>query len=266
MHFILKRIGLALITVILVSILSFLMFSILPGDPVTYILGTEASPEQIAALREELGLNKSIPVRYITWLGSFLSGKNLYSIRFYGSSVSDMINERLVVSAAIALLSLFFILIISIPASLAGSGRAGSIIDRILNPMTAFGISIPGFFLALILIWIFGISLRLFVVGIYIDYRENFFGFITSLFFPALAVAIPNAAVLTKFLRSAILREQESYYVRTALIKGAGHLRVLYRHVLRNALVTSVTVFGMIIAEVFSGSIIIEQVFNIPGI
>ena len=266
LHFILKRTGLALITVILVSLVSFLMFSIVPGDPVSFILGTEATPQQIAALREEFGLDRSIPHRYFSWLGSFISGKNLYSIRFYGSPVAEMIMERLPVSVTMALLSLFFILLIAIPASLFPAGSPGSTGDRILHSTTAVGISIPGFFLALIFTWVFGISLKLFTPGIYIDYRDDFAGFLACLCFPALAIAVPNAAVLTKFLRSAIQRELESDYVRSAQSKGASPSRILFRHVLRNALVTSVTVFGMIIAEVFSGSIVIEQVFNIPGI
>ena len=266
MYFIVKRTGLALITVFLVSLLSFLMFSVIPGDPVSYILGTEASPEQVSLLREELGLDKSIPNRYITWLGNFISGKNINSIRFRGESISSMINVRLPVSATMALLSLFFILVLSVPASLFSAGRPGSLADRIVNSLNALCISIPGFFLAVIFTWVFGISLKLFIPGVYVDYRENFVGFIACLCFPALAVAVPNAAMLTKFLRSALLKELEKPYVRTIQSKGAGFSRILHRHVLRNALVTSVTVFAMIIAEVFSGSIVIEQVFNIPGI
>ena len=266
LHFIFKRTGLALITVILVSVLSFIMFDVLPGDPATYILGTEASAEQIEALREELGLTGSLPSRYINWMGNFISGKNLNSIRFYGRAVDEILKERLPVSFTMALLSLFFILLISVPASLLPAGRSGGITDRFVNAMTAVGISIPAFFLALIFTWVFGITLKLFIPGGYVDYRENFTGFIACLCFPALAVAVPNAAILTKFLRSALHRELESDYIRTARSKGAPYSRVLFRHALRNALVTSVTVLGMIIAEVFSGSIVIEQVFNIPGI
>jgi ABC-type dipeptide/oligopeptide/nickel transport system permease component len=117
-----------------------------------------------------------------------------------------------------------------------------------------------------VLIWIFGIGLRLFTAGVYVDYRESFGGFIRCLLFPALAIAIPNAAILTKFLRSSLFKEQRSDYVRTARSKGASASYTLRRHALHNALVPSITVLGMIIAEILSGSIIIEQVFTIPGI
>ncbi|HCC36476.1 MAG TPA: ABC transporter permease [Treponema sp.] len=266
MHFILKRTGIALVTVFLVSVLSFLMFAVLPGDPVSYALGTNATEEQAEALREEAGLNMSVPRRYINWLGNFLSGGDIYSFRFRGNSVSAMIQERLPVNLALAFLSLFFILIITIPASVLSARRPGGAIDRLINIFAAFGVSIPGFFLGIIFIWIFGITLKLFTPGVYIGYRENFFGFLFGLSFPALAIAIPNAAMLVKFIRAALIRELKSDYARTAFSKGASFSRVLYHHALRNALVTSVTVLGMIIAEIFSGSIVIEQVFTIPGI
>jgi ABC-type dipeptide/oligopeptide/nickel transport system permease component len=176
-----------------------------------------------------------------------------------------MIRSRLPVSFSLAALSLFFVLIIAVPASLFSVRREGGFVDRLINTLTAINISVPGFFLGVILIWIFGVGLRFFSPGIYVDYRENFGGFLACLFFPALAIAIPNAAVLVKFLRSSLFRELRSDYVRTALSKGAGVKRVLYHHALRNALVPSITVLGMIIAEIFSGSIVIEQVFTIPG-
>jgi ABC-type dipeptide/oligopeptide/nickel transport system permease component len=132
--------------------------------------------------------------------------------------------------------------------------------------MTAAGISIPHFFLGVLFIWIFGIGLRMFSAGTFIDYRTSPSGFIGCLIFPALAIAIPNAAMLTKFLRSSLFKEQRSDYVRTARSKGAGVSYALRRHALRNAVIPSITMLGMIIAEVFSGSIIIEQVFAIPGI
>jgi ABC-type dipeptide/oligopeptide/nickel transport system permease component len=127
-------------------------------------------------------------------------------------------------------------------------------------------VSVPNFFLGVLFIWIFGIGLRLFSAGVYVDYRTDFAGFIHSLLFPALAIAIPNAAILAKFLRTSLIKEQRSDYVRTARGKGASASYTLRRHVLRNALVPSITVMGMIIAEILSGSIVIEQVFAIPGI
>jgi ABC-type dipeptide/oligopeptide/nickel transport system permease component len=132
--------------------------------------------------------------------------------------------------------------------------------------VTAVNISFPSFFLAVLFIWIFGILLKLFIPGSYISYSENIPAFLAYLVFPAIAIALPNAAILVKFLRSSISRALRSDYVRTARSKGAGTYTILYRHVLKNAIIPAVTVMGMIVAEVFSGSIVIEQIFAIPGI
>ena len=266
MRFILRRLAAALAALFLVSALSFLAFSVIRGDPASLILGTGATPEQLAALREELGLNRSVPARYLAWLGNFLTGSLGNSVRFRGEAISAMILDRLPVSAALALLSLLFVVLISLPLSLVSVRREGAPLDRLVNTFTALSISVPGFFLGVVFIWIFGVVLRLFSPGVYVDYRENFAGFIGCLFFPALAIAIPNAAVLTKFLRSSLFKEQRSDYVRAARSKGADFSLTLRRHALRNALVPSITVLGMIVAEVFSGSIVIETVFTIPGI
>ncbi|MDR2596384.1 MAG: ABC transporter permease [Treponema sp.] len=266
MIFIIKRIVIALITMFLVSVFCFLVFSVIRGDPASLMAGTEASSEQLEALREEMGLNRNISIRYIDWLFNFLSGNQLNSYRYRGESVSLLIKQRLPVSFSLALLSLFFILLISIPLSLLTVGRKGSYVDYIVNFFTAAGISAPGFFIGLLFIWIFGFTFKLFVPGMYIDLKENFFAFLGCLCFPALAIAVPNSAVMVKFLRGSLFIELNSDYVRTAKSKGADSLYILRRHVLKNAVIPAITVFGMIIADVFSGSIIIENVFSVPGI
>jgi len=225
-----------------------------------------ASKEQIELLREELGLNRNVFIRYFEWLGSFLSGNFGNSYSFQRESISALISQRLPITITLALLSLVFILVISLFVSLLTVKKEGNITDNVINIFTAAGISTPGFFLGLLFIFIFGFILNLFIPGYFINYNENFFGFLGCLCFPALAIAIPNSAILIKFLRSSLFYELQSDYVRTARSKGAGRFYILRRHVLKNACLPAITVFGMIIAEVFSGSIIIEQVFNIPGI
>ena len=266
MKFILRRCVIALITMFLVSVFCFLAFAVIRGDPAVFLTGIDGTEEQYAALREEMGLNQNVFLRYFDWLSRFLSGNPGNSMRFRGEAISAMVSQRLPVSVTLAILSLFFVLLISVPASLFTVRREGSIVDRAVNFFTAAGISAPGFFLGLLFIFIFGFGLRLFIPGEYIDYRENFAGFIGCLCFPALAIAIPNAAVLVKFLRSSLFAELQSDYVRTARSKGADRLYILRRHVFKNACIPAITVLGMIIAEVFSGSIVIEQVFTIPGI
>jgi len=266
LKFVLGRIVIAAITMFLVSIFCFLLFSVVRGDPASLAAGIEATPQQLAALREEMGLNRNIFSRYLDWITRFLAGDPGNSLRFRGEAISAMVRERLPVSFTLASLSLFFVLLISVPVSLLTVRREGSAADRIVNFLTAAGISAPGFFLGLLFIWVFGFTLKIFIPGEYIDYRENFFGFLACLCFPALAIAIPNAAVLSKFLRGSLFAELQSDYVRTARSKGADFLYIMRRHVLKNAVVPAITVLGMIIAEVFSGSIVIEQVFTIPGI
>ena len=250
----------------LVSVFCFLAFSVIRGDPASFLAGMDASPEYLSQLREEMGLNRNIFLRYFDWLGNFLSGNPGISLRFKGEAISTIIKERLPVSFSLAFLSLTLILIISLPVSLLTVKREGKAIDRIINFFTAAGISTPGFFLGLLFIWIFGFMAKLFIPGLYINYNENFFAFLGCLFFPALAIAIPNSAILIKFLRGSIFQELHSDYVRTARSKGAKRFTILNRHVFKNAMIPAVTLFAMIIAEVLSGSIIIEQVFTIPGI
>jgi ABC-type dipeptide/oligopeptide/nickel transport system permease component len=266
MGFFFRRLSITLITLFLVSLFCFLAFSVIKGDPATLVLGTEATDEQIALLRIEMGLDRGLPERYFSWLGGFLTGNLGNSFRFRGASVSGMILDRLPVTFTLALLSLVFTLLIAFPAALLSVGKEGGILDRIMNVLTALNISLPGFFLGVLFIWIFGILFRFFSPGAYVSYGENPAAFLGCLIFPALAIAVPNAAILIKFLRASIFQQLRSAYVRTAYSKGASPALTLRRHVLRNALVPAVTLLGMIVSEIFSGSIVIEQVFAIPGI
>ena len=250
----------------LVSVLCFFAFSVIHGDPASSLGGIWISPEQLDIIREEMGLNQNIFLRYINWLFNFLSGNpgNAYSFR--GESISTLISHRLPVTITLSLLSIFLILIISLSVSLLTVNKKGNITDNIINIFTAAGISTPGFFLGLLFIFIFGFGFKFFSPGVFVNYNENFFAFIGCLFFPALAIAIPNSAILIKFLRGSLFQELQSEYVKTARSKGAGRFYIIRNHVFKNACLPAVTILGMIIAEVFSGSIIIEQVFSIPGI
>ncbi|MDR1565829.1 MAG: ABC transporter permease [Treponema sp.] len=266
MGYIGKRLAITVLTLFLVSLLTFAAFRLIPGDAALLALDVDATEEQIALFRAELGLDRSFPVQYLSWLGKFLTGNMGNSSRFRGLSISAMVLERLPVTFHLALLSLVFIVFIAVPASLPGIQKEDSPLDRLMNAFTALNISMPGFFLGVLLIWIFGISFKLFTPGAYVDYREDYGAFLGCLAFPALAIALPNAAILTKFLRSSIFREYSADYVRTARSKGLGRNGVLFRHALKNASLPAVTLLGMITGEVFSGSIVIEQVFTIPGV
>jgi ABC-type dipeptide/oligopeptide/nickel transport system permease component len=266
MGFIGKRLAITIATLFLVSFFTFAAFSLIPGDPALLALGIEASDEQLAALRTEMGLDRGFFEQYFSWLLGFLGGKLGSSSRFRGESISALVAERLPVTFCLAFLSLVLILLISVPLAMLSVEKENGIADKTLNTLTAVTISFPGFFLGVLFIWIFGLLLRLFVPGAYVDYRDDFPLFLGYLFFPALAVAIPNAAILVKFLRGSIFRQLKSDYVRTALGKGNTRRGALREHVLKNAAIPAITTLGMIVAEIFSGSIVIEQVFTIPGI
>jgi ABC-type dipeptide/oligopeptide/nickel transport system permease component len=266
MAFIAKRLVITLLTLFLVSVLTFAAFRFIPGDAALVSLGIEAGEGQIEALRAEMGLDKSFAEQYFSWLGKFITGNLGNSSRFRGVSISEMLRERLPVTFALSGLSFLFIILIAIPASLIGVKKENSLVNNIITSLTALNISLPGFFLGVLFIWIFGILLKLFVPGEFISYRQSPAAFWGCLVFPGLAIAMPNAALLVKFLRSSIYSELRSDYVRTAKSKGAGRAHILRRHALKNASLPAITLLGMIAGEILSGSVVIEQVFGIPGI
>ena len=266
MGFIGKRLATTILTLLLVSIVTFSAFRLIPGDAALLSLGTVATDEQIEALRAEMDLDKSFATQYFSWLAKFLSGRLGNSARFRGASISAMILERLPVTFSLAGISFVFIILIALPVSIVSVKKENSLLDRIVTSLVAINISIPGFFLGVVFIWVFGILFKLFIPGSFTGYRESLSAFLVSLVFPALAIALPNAALVVKFLRSSIFSEFHSDYARTARSKGGNRSHILRRHVLKNASLPAITILGMIAGEIFSGSIIIEQVFGIPGI
>ena len=266
MNYFTKRLAVTILTLFLVSLLTFAAFRLIPGDAALLALGMDATEEQIAELRTSMGLDRSFPEQYIIWLGDFLSGRLGNSSRFMGASVSSLITERLPVTFTLASFSFIFTIIIAFPFSILTVKKENSLLDKTATTFSALGISMPGFFLGVLLIWIFGIFFRLFIPGAYISYRDDAAGFFAYMIFPALAIAIPNAALVIKFLRSSLFLELKKDYVRTARSKGAKGPYILRTHALKNASLPVITLLGMIAGETFSGSIVIEQVFGIPGI
>lgn len=265
MKYALRKVLTFFLTLFLVSLLTFFAFNVIPGDPAQMILGTSASPQQLAVLRQQLGLNEPLPVRYGKWFAGFFSGNLGTSIK-YSVSVQSLIASRLPVTAVLAGITLILILLSSITIGVYCAKKKDTIIDKLLGTLTMMNISIPNFFLGIIFIWLFGIILKFFIPGGYVDFATSPAGFFVYMFFPALAITLPNAATVIKFLRTSVIGQLKLDYVRTARSKGNGDNAVLYRHVLKNALVPVITLFGMILSEIFSGSIIIEQVFGIPGV
>ena len=271
MKYLAKKLITLIMTLFLVSVAAFIAFQIIPGDVVTSILGTEATPEREEQLREELGLNKPPITRYLNWVGDVIKGDLGVSYRYSKSMnemmpVAELIGDKLPVTLWLAAIAVALIVVISIPLGVFWAKSKSHGVDACLGVLTQAAMAIPSFFLGIIVTYLFGIVFKLFAPGGYVSYRDNFFGFIGYLFFPALSVAIPKIAMTARFLRNSMLTEMKSDYVRTAYSKGCSDRRVMYGHVLRNAFMPVIAFLGMIIAEIVAGSIVVEQVFGLPGI
>lgn len=265
MKYVAKKFLTLIITLFIVSLLAFLAFQVIPGDPTTKMLGTEATPEAVAALRAELGLDKPVPVRYWNWLTAFLTG-DMGTSYSYHMPVGEMLSEKLTITAILTILSFAFTVILSIPLGiLAGSVRSKSL-DWLITAFDQVVMSIPSFFIGILACFLFGIVFRLFTPGNFVSYTQDWGACIAYLLFPALSIAIPRIAMTVKMLRSALLAEMNKDYVRTSYSRGNDRRATLYLHVLRNALPPVVSFLAMTVADIVAGSVVIEQVFAIPGL
>lgn len=258
-------------TLFLVSVAAFLAFQVIPGDVVTSILGTEATSEREQALREELGLDKPPLERYVSWAGHVLKGDFGVSYRYSKNMnemmpVKELIADKLPVTLWLAALSFVLIVLVSIPLGVFWAKSSNRFLDAALGVITQATMAVPSFFLGILVTYLCGVLLKWFTPGGYISYRDNMRGFLNYLFFPAISIALPKIAMTARFLRNSMLTELKTDYVRTAYSKGCSKKRVMYGHVLRNAMMPVITFLGMMIAEILAGSIVVEQVFGLPGI
>lgn len=252
-------------TVLLLSFLSFLAFQVIPGDAAQVQLGTNATPEALLELREELGLNDPVLVRYARWLKGALQGDFGVSTR-YRMPVSELLSQMLPNTLALALLSLLLVLVLAFPLGLLCARFEGSLFDRFFTWVNQTVMAVPSFFLGILISIFLGIVLRLFVPGRAISWSENPAECLRYLFFPALAIALPKAAMSVRFLKSSLITEKNKDYVRTARGKGMSRTRVLLTQMLGNAMISVVTFLGVVAAEVLAGSIVVEQVFGVNGL
>lgn len=260
-----KRIAMLLLTMVIVSLLSFLAFDVISGDPATAMLGTQATPEKVEALREELGLNRPLPVRYVQWLGGFFTGELGVSYS-YNVPVAELIAQKLPVTLCLSLLSFLLIAAVSIPLGLRAAGRSGGRLDGAGTIVNQLMMAVPPFFTGVLLTWVFSILLGWFVHGEFPGLGRNFGAALGYLLFPAVSIAIPRIAMTERMLRSTLMEEMRKDYVRTAISRGNDRGQVLRRHVLKNALVPVVTFLAQTMAEIVAGSIVVEQVFAVPGL
>lgn len=265
MMYFLRRIILLITTILLVSIITFGVFQILPGDPVRTMLGTEADPTQIENLRSELGLDRPLYEQYVDWMKGLLTGQLGDSIRF-SMPVKDLLFDRLPVTMSLAGITLLIVLVISLPLGMFAARRQNKISDVSLSTVTQIGMAVPSFWLGMMLILYVGLQFSFFKISGYIPWTQSVAGALSTLLLPALTIAIPQIAVNFRYVRTAILEQVQLDYVRTIRSKGMSEQNVMYKHVLKNSMIPILTVFGLIMAEVVAGTIIVEQVFSLPGI
>ncbi|MEK5333135.1 MULTISPECIES: ABC transporter permease [unclassified Lysinibacillus] len=265
MMYIIRRFILLITTILLVSIITFGVFQILPGDPVRTMLGTEADPTQIENLRSELGLDRPLYEQYADWMKGLLTGELGNSIRF-SMPVKDLLFDRLPVTMSLALLTLTIVLLVSLPLGMFAARRQNKLSDVSLSTLTQIGMAVPSFWLGMMLILYVGMKFSFFKISGYIPWTQSVSGALSTLVLPALTIAIPQIAVNFRYVRTAILEQMQLDYVRTIRSKGMSEQNVMYKHVLKNAMIPILTVFGLIMAEVVAGTIIVEQVFSLPGV
>lgn len=262
--YIIRRLGALVLTLLLVSIGIFLVMHAIPGDPAQIILGTEASPVVLERLREKLGLNRPLLVQYLDWLEGVLTGDFGWSIH-YDISISSLIASRLLVTGPLAALAIFFTVILSIPLGIYAATHHNRIGDYGIMILSQLGISVPEFWLGILLILLFAVRLRQFPAGGFTSWSEGPLAAFKSLLLPALALGVIRAAIITRMTRSSLLEVLEEDYIRTARSKGLVERIVIYKHALRNSFITIITVIGLQLGQLLAGAIIIENVFYLPG-
>jgi peptide/nickel transport system permease protein len=262
---ILGRIASLVVTLIAVSLAIFLVLEVLPGDPAAIMLGTSAREDTVAALRQELGLDRPAIERYFHWIGGIVHGDLGMSLT-YQMPVSTLVADRFSVTLPLSLLAIALSTLIALPLGVAAAARRDRWIDRAVLIFTQLGVAIPNFWLGLIFILIFATGLRWFPAGGFPGWGGGVGPALAALVLPAVALALPQAAVLTRVVRSATLEVLGADFVRTARAKGLAPGRTLQRHVVPNALIPVTTILGLQLSFFFGGAILVENVFNLPGL
>ncbi len=260
-----RRMATLFLTLLAVSALVFFVMDVLPGDPAAIMLGTSASPDTLAALRHELGLNQPLVLRYFSWIANALHG-DFGTSYVYGVPVSQLLVERLAVTLPLTVIAVMLSLAVSVPLGTLSAARHNSVLDHVVGVISQLFIAVPGFWVALLLILFFSVGLGLMPAGGFPGWESGFWTALKSLVLPAVALALPQAGVLTRVTRSAVLEVLNEDFVRTARAKGLPRRVALWRHAVPNALIPVVTVLGLQFTFLVAGAILVENVFNLPGL
>lgn len=252
----LKKIFKMIFSVYLIGTISFLLLEFIPGDPALAILGVESSPEDIAILRETLGLNKSFALRYLEWIKGVLSGNFGNSFK-YGEPVTNLIMERLPLTLEIAFLTIFIVLVVSIPTSFIIHKIKNKRVKKIIDFLIGLCISIPSFWLGIIFMFLFSVILRWFSVG----YNNT----LASLILPCIVIAIPNIGVITSYIKNNLEIELREEYIKYLFVNGVNKFWLNF-YILKNSIIPIIPLIGIMLIDLITGVVIIEQIFSIPGI
>ena len=264
MTFYIKKFYSLCLTLFLISIVTFGVFQILPGDPAAIILGPDADPLQLEAMRQSLHLDTPILTRYIDWVVNALKGDLGISLRFH-MPVGELLLSRIPVTASLALITLFLTLLIGLPLGLF-IVRYEVSLGKIMSILSQISIAIPSFWMGILLILLFSITLGLLPSGGYVTFTASPIGWLESLFLPGLSISLGTSAILIRYLKASMLDELPKLYVQTARSKGLSEKIVINKHVFKNALIPTITILGMLVIDILGGSIITENVFNLPGL
>ena len=260
-----KRLGSLCLSLIVASLVIFACIEIVPGDPASFMLGINAQPDTIQALRVELGLDQSLAQRYLGWVGGLLGG-DMGTSYTYRTPVSDIVSDRLQVSLPLALYALTLTVVVAFPIGILAAARRGLVTDITVMGATQLGVAIPNFWFAILMVILFAINLRWFSAGGFPGWDAGIFLAMKALTLPAIALALPQASILARVMRSSLLDTLSEDYMRTARAKGLTRRQVLWRHALRNAMIPVLTIIGLQFSFLLAGAIIIENVFFLPGL
>ncbi|MDS7595320.1 ABC transporter permease [Agrobacterium tumefaciens] len=262
---ILRRLASLLVTLLAVSLIIYLVMGLLPGDPAAIMLGTSASPDTLAALQKEMGLDQPLALRYLHWLGAVFQGDFGESYT-YGVPVAGLIFERLAVTLPLALMAVCLSILIAIPLGVAAARNRNGALDFGAGLFSHIGIAVPGFWVGLLLILFFSTMLGWMPAGGFPGWQAGFGAAFTALVLPAVALALSQAGVLTRVCRSAVLEVMNEDFVRTARAKGLSERVALWRHAVPNAMIPVVTMIGLQFTFLIAGAVLVENVFNLPGL
>jgi peptide/nickel transport system permease protein len=265
MPFVFRRLLAVVPTVLVVATATFLALQVVPGDVATIMLGVDARPDELVRLRRELGLDRPLVVRYVEWLGR-LARVDLGTSVSYREPVTRLLAQRLPVTVSVALAAMAVALGVALPVGIVAARRAWSALDLAALAGSQVGLAIPTFWLGILLLLGFAAAWPVFPLQGYVALARDPAQWLRHLALPALALGLERAAALTRLVRAAVLDELRRDYVRTARSKGLGDVTVLRRHVLRNALIPVLTVAGLQLGFLLGGTIVIEQVFGLPGL